>query len=171
MRRISTQDIINNMKTKSSNILKLRYIKSGWIDKDEVLIHAMFEVLCNFLEDEPVEKISWKADSKHKNAWNEMQTLYKWWVKRQNREEDNPILQPNIIAPGMKFTPSDKKIYNPITKKEENTSIMDFVYKSDKDKKKCNKACDDCTKWEKKCYDEDNKMMNRLIKIRGYIWT
>jgi hypothetical protein len=155
-----------------NHVVKLRYLQPGYHDADERLIHSMFEVLCQFMENErPGEIVAWDSDPEHKHAWSEMNTLYKWWKKRQNRSKEDPILQPNIKSPDMKFTPTGKKWLNPQTKKEESTSRMDFVHKSTKDKKNWEKACNDSAKWEKKCYDEDGEMMIRLVKIRGYMWT
>ena len=154
------------------HILKLRYLKPGYHDADERLIHGMFEVLCQFMEYErPGEIVEWDSDPEHKHAWSEMNILYKWWKKRQNIEEQDPIHQPNIKSPDMKFTSTGKKIFNPVTKKDETTSSMEFVHKSKEDEGKWEKACEDSTAWEIKCNEEDEKMMERLVKIRGYMWT
>lgn len=157
---------------KKFHVLKLRYLKPGYYDADTRLIHAMFEILCQFMENEkPEEIVNWDSDPEHKHAWKEMNELYKWWKKRQDREKYNPLFQPGVKSPGMKFTPTEKKWLNPQTKKEESTSRMDFVYKSKKDKARWEKACKDTGIWEKKCFDEDTEMMTRLIKVRPYMWT
>ena len=154
------------------HILKLQYLHPGYHDADEILVHAMFQALCNFIEKEkPAEIVNWDSDPEHKHAWKEMNELYEWWKKRQNRDKENPILQPNIKSPDMKFTPTGKKWLNPQTKKEESTSKMDFVHKSKKDQKRWEKACDDSGKWEEKCFKDDTEMMARLIKVRPYMWT
>jgi len=153
------------------HVLKLRYIKPGWHDKDELIIHAMFECLCRFLEDEdPDEIVCWDADVYHAHAWEEMQILYKWWKKRQDRDDDNPIFAPGVEAPGFDNT-LDKEWTDPKTGKKERLWKMNFKYSSPEAKKIWNQACDDCTKWEEKCNKEDEEMMDRLIKIRRYMWT
>ena len=172
LRKIDLYNWIRYRTWNRYHILKMRYLKPGWHDEDELLIHSMFEVLSQFIEGEDKYKIvNWDSNPQHKQAWKEMNELHKWWIKRQKRESDNPILQPNIKSPSMKFTPTEKKWINPETKKEEGTSRMDFVYKSKKDKARWKKACKDCTKWEEKCFNEDTEMMIRLIKIRPFMWT
>jgi len=172
LRKIDLYNWIRYRTWNRYHILKMRYLKPGWHDEDELLIHSMFEVLSQFIEGEDKYQIvAWDSNPQDKHAWKEMNELYKWWVKRQKRESDNPILQPNIKSPGMKFTPTEKKWINPETKKEEGTSKMDFVHKSKKDQERWEKACKDCTKWETDCFNEDTEMMTRLIKIRPFMWT
>jgi len=153
--------------------LTMRYIKPGWCDKDEILIHAMFEVLCRFIEDEnPKEWVNWNSDPQHKHAWSEMNDLYKWWInKRQKNEENDPLFKSGVHAPTMNFIPDGKSICNPISKKIEKTSELKLSHKTTKDEQKWKKACEDSWKWEEKCKQEDEKNMIRLIKIRHFMWT
>jgi len=154
------------------HVLKLNYLKPGYHDADTILIHAMFQSLVNFIElEKPDEIVAWDADPEHKHAWEEINELYNWWIDRQDREKDNPLFQPDIKSPNMKFTPTGEKYLDPISKKEEGTSRMDFVHESKEAEEKWEKACEDCTVWEKKCYDEDAEMMARLINIRSFMWT
>ena len=122
--------------------IKLRYLASKkWHDEDELLIHAMFEVLSQFVEyNRKHQIINWDNDSQHKHAWKEMTEMYDWWIKRQERDKNNPLYNPDVKAPSFKFTKTGEKMFNSLTKKTEELSKMDFVYKSDKDKQKWNKA-------------------------------
>jgi len=145
------------------HILKLRYIKPGWCDKDEILIHAMFEVLCRFIEDEkPDEIVDWNSDEEHKFARKEMQELYEWWKKRQDREKEDPIFQEGIKSPHLDFVDY---------KDDSEFHEVEFNYINEEEKEKWNKACDESAIWQDKCNKEDEEMMIRLIKIRYFMWT
>jgi hypothetical protein len=154
------------------HVLKLEYLNPGYHDADEILIHAMFQSLCNFIEKEkPDEIVDWNSDPEHKHAWEEMQEMYNWWKERKNREKHNPLLGPDVKSPDFKFTPTDEKIINPINQKEESTSTMEFVHDSKEAEERWEKACIDFDKWEEKCNKEDEENMIRLIKIRSFMWT
>ena len=53
--------------------LKITTLDKGWHDKDEVLLHAAFQLLADFVEEERPEKIvDWEFDEQHKVAWAEI---------------------------------------------------------------------------------------------------
>lgn len=55
----------------------------GYYDKPELILHASFSLLANFVEREkPGEHIDWSHDDPHQKAWSEIQDLYQWWQKR-----------------------------------------------------------------------------------------
>jgi hypothetical protein len=145
------------------HVVKMKYLEPGYHDATEILIHSMFQVLCDFIEKEkPDEIVAWDSDEEHKHARKEMQELYDWWKERQNRDKLDPIHQPDIKSPSMKFTPVEGK---------KDLSSMEFVHESPEDKAKWEKACDESSAWEIKCEKEDEEMMIRLSKIRGFLWT
>ena len=154
------------------HVLKMQYLNPGWHDMDEVIVHAMFQTLCDFIEKEkPWETVNWRSDEHHSKAWDEMMYLYSWWKYRcLKRDDENPLFKDGVVSPEMKFTPTGEKHFNPVTKKEEEFSRMDFVHKSKEDEEKWNKACKESSEWEDKCNKEDEEMMIRLIKVRGYMW-
>jgi len=62
--------------------LKITTLDKGWQDRDEILLHAAFQVLVDFMEGEsPAEIIDWDADAVSKKAWDECNALYRWWTK------------------------------------------------------------------------------------------
>jgi len=156
------------------HVLKMRYLKPGYHDADERLINAIFEVLCDFMENEkPDEIVNWDSDTGHKHAWSEMTILYKWWTGiRQFRDDYNPLFFPGIEAPSLEFSDrTTEQILNPITGKKEYTRELHFKHTSKEAEERWHKACEECTVWEEKCDKEDEEMMIRLIKIRHYLWT
>ena len=49
--------------------LKIATLDKGWHDKDEILLHAAFQLLADFVEQEHPEKIvDWDANELHKSA-------------------------------------------------------------------------------------------------------
>ena len=79
--------------------LKITTLDKGWHDKDEVLLHAAFQLLTDFVEKEQPDKIvDWGADELHQRAWEEITGLYKWWTetrpKRRSPLDDKKLKQP-----------------------------------------------------------------------------
>lgn len=86
-----------------SNILKIKTLNEKWLDKDLILLHASFQILCDCVEKENLFNchVNWENDLEHKNAKIEIQNLYNWWNKRKSiskdldsnqYEEDNQML-------------------------------------------------------------------------------
>lgn len=74
-------------------IVNPRYLSHGYHDPVALLPHAMFEVLCNFVERElgPDCMIDWEADEHHAHAYREFMSLYKWWREVQQKGLDGDI--------------------------------------------------------------------------------
>jgi hypothetical protein len=69
-----------------------------WIDRDEIMLHACFQILEDCVEKEKVDThCNYKA---HKKFVDEVRFLYKWWKGRnqdhsysnKQTEEDNKML-------------------------------------------------------------------------------
>jgi SOS response regulatory protein OraA/RecX len=64
-----------------------------WINKDKVMIHACFQILKDFIEDEEGDTaIDYKE---HKEFVDEVRFLYNWWETRKdqdNSEQDDEML-------------------------------------------------------------------------------
>lgn len=59
--------------------LKIQTLDKGWHDKDEVLLHAAFQLFVDFVEKERPDKIvDWNANDLHRHARKEIKSLYKW---------------------------------------------------------------------------------------------
>jgi len=98
--------------------LKINSLEKGWQEWDELMLHAAFQCLVNFMEKDDPGIVYWDSTKKMKKVWIEIQELYKWWTKERPEREKN-----------IELSMSDE---------------------SDK---------------------EDQKNFQRLIKIRGYLWT
>jgi len=98
-----------------ANILKIESLPDDWRDKDDVILHACFQLLKDFVEKERkiIEQINWEHDAEAKDAKAEIDFLYSWWLQRVDKEDDSDERQ----------------------------------------------------------YEEDNKMLKRLIEIRKHLWS
>ncbi|MEW5941008.1 MAG: hypothetical protein AB1750_15180 [Chloroflexota bacterium] len=139
--------------------LKIQTLKKGWHDRDEILLHAAFQTLVDFMEKEHPEKIvAWNVEEKHAQIWKEIKSLYKWW-KTTRPARKNPLDDKTIKAPPLKF----RKI--PGTNSRE---------QAEPDKKKYAayyKAMSKSLKLEQKWFEEDQRNLHRLIEVRPYLWT
>ncbi len=139
--------------------LKIKTLEKGWHDKDEVLLHAAFQILTDFIEQEtPEEIVDWNSDELHKKAWKEIKSLYKWW-KEIRPSRTSPLDEKNLIAPPFKF------------KKIPGSDLSEMV---EPDKKKYAgyyRALEKHRKLETKWNEEDQRNLHRLIEIRGFLWT
>jgi hypothetical protein len=74
-------------------IVNPRYLSYGYHDPVALLPHAMFEVLCNFVERElgPDCYVDWDYTPEHSHAYQEFMSLYKWWKEVQQKKLDGDI--------------------------------------------------------------------------------
>ena len=140
--------------------LKISSLEKGYHDKDQVLLHAAFQLLVDFVEkEEPDQTIDWNAEERHKHAWSEISYLYDWWkVKRPARHDPIEDLS-NDEVPPIEFEPTD----NPNLVKMKDTDKVKYA--------KYYKALEESWKLEKEWNDEDQDNLHRLIDIRFFMWT
>ncbi len=131
---------------------------SGWSDKDEVLLHAAFQLLVDFIEKEHVHSIDWSADARHKRAWGEMKSLYAWWKKKRPARH-SPLDNRKLKRPPMKF------------KKIPNSDLSQMVEPDRKKYAAYYTALKKDGQLQKKWLDEDQRNLHRLIEIRQFMWT
>ena len=78
---------------KNGRVIKMKTLQKGWYDNDEIMLHACFYLLKNFIEKEkPFRCSSWKQNEEHSSARNELIFLYKWWKKRKKIERSHDML-------------------------------------------------------------------------------
>ena len=79
-------------------ILKIKSLpkSSTWIDRDQIMLHACFQILQDCVE---IEKVDTHCDyDAHKDFVDEVRILYKWWESRKdnvnydNDKKDNEML-------------------------------------------------------------------------------
>ena len=126
-----------------SNMLKIDSLGEGWRDKDSVLLHACFQLLSDFVEDEmpTFPHINWNMPDDRMNAtMREIQF---------NASEEQ--------APG-----------NTRDIKKEFLELYNWwqEWKKEKEEDKNQSFEEDHADYEK-----ENEMLKRLIDLRMYLWT
>ena len=139
--------------------IKITTLDKGWHDTDELLLHAVFQLLVDFIEKERPEKMTdWSCDQAHRKAWKDIKGLYKWWQNtRPNRKspiEDKSIRRPPVVVKKVSGTNS-REIIQPDRKK-----YLDYY-----------RALKKHMKLDEKWYREDQLMLHKLIEVRKYLWT
>lgn len=81
--------------------------KNGWIESDEIMLHACFQILKDCVEKEHIDTCCNYAV--HKKFVDEVRFLYQWWINRsqkptsieQNIEDDLMLIRLMKIRTGL----------------------------------------------------------------------
>jgi hypothetical protein len=134
-------------------------MEGGWRDKDHVMLHAAFQLLVDFMEQEkPDQIVDWNSGPEHKHARKEIQSLYRWWTHTR------PLRKSPLDAKGLK-KPRMRWRTIPGTGLRQ---LMDY------DKKKYAAYGTALKKhWQMEIMwnEEDQRNLHRLIEIRPFLWT
>lgn len=64
--------------------------KQRWVDRDQIMLHACFQILQDCIEEENVDThCNYDA---HKDFVDEVRFLYDWWLIRKNDNNDDEML-------------------------------------------------------------------------------
>jgi hypothetical protein len=74
---------------KPSNLLPIDSLHDDWCDKDEIMLHACFQLLVDCIEKENLFEgaTDFTQDDEHEAAKLELQTLYEWWGMRKHKDQ------------------------------------------------------------------------------------
>jgi hypothetical protein len=140
-------------------VLKIHSLDHRWHDKDEVLLHAAFQLLIDFIEKEqPDRYINWNANELHRQGWREIKSLYHWW-KEKRPARRSPLDDKKLIMPSLKF------------KKSPDSDMYEMVEPDKKKYAAYYRALRQHARLEQKWYEEDQRNLHRLVTIRGVLWT
>ena len=139
--------------------LRIHSLSKGWCDKDDLMLHAAFQILVDYVEKEnPGEKVDWKLSQEHKHAWREIRSLYKWWtLTRQGRV--NPLEEKGLRHPPIRW------------KKVPGSNLQQLVDYDRKEYSAYERALRKHWQLEKKWQSEDEQNLHRLVDVRRYLWT
>jgi len=147
-----------NKKSKSVR-LTIRTLRAGWHDKDEVILHAAFQLLADFMEQESPDKhIDWSHDAVHRRAWKEIRDLYQWWTRKRPSRR-TPLESKKITEPPLRF------------EKVAGTEFRRIVTPDKKRYRAYYRALRQHARLEQKWRSEDQRNLHRLINIREFLWT
>ena len=140
------------------NVFRLRHLspRSRWCDKDHVMLHACFQLLVDFLEQEKPQKIvDYSHDRRHRETWKELQTLYRYWKierPRAERERDRALSRWSA-AYMVKWIPAA----------DGRGSVMKVL---SEDKRLASRH----RRLEEAFDRREHEMLRRLTDIRGHLW-
>lgn len=133
--------------------------KSRWYDKDTIMLHAAFQLLADYIEREkPAKRIDWGWDVRHRKAWKEIMSLYRWW-KKERPARKSVLDRKNVKWPahktekvpgkdGWRWVEPDRKKYAAYYR------LLKLSWRQE-------------AEWAA----EDQRNLHRLIDIREYLWT
>ena len=139
--------------------LEIRTLDKGWRDVCEVMLHASFQLLVDYVEKErPDEHIDWNGSPDQKQAWREIKALYRWWTVIR------PIRKDPIDAKGLKIPPIRFK-------KIPDSNCSEWLPYDKEKYADYHNACIESNRLEDKWSKQDQKNLHRLIEVREYMWT
>lgn len=148
--------------------IKNRFVTKRWMvdtgfsrysyhDITGIMLPVNMKMLEDFMENEkPGETIEWNSEPSHAHAWKEMNTIYEWWKNYSNRQKEIDVALDAW---------HDAKF----GKTGDCTNILDKINEADTPLQKM--LFDNIQKLEEKLCQEEEDMLIRLIKIRGFLWT
>jgi len=139
--------------------ISIATLNRKWHDTDEVLLHAAFQLLVDFVEKERPDKVTdWSSDEVHRQAWKEIKRLYRWWKH---------------VRPTRRSPLDDKKMKRPPLKRKKviGSKYIELVQPDRKKYSEYYTALRRHTKLEVKWYEEDQLNLHKLIDVRKFLWT
>ncbi len=139
--------------------LRVHSLNGGWVDKDRVLLHAAFQLLRDYVEQErPDRIIDWNADPRHAKAWREIKSLYRWWTKTRPKRK-SPLDTKGLKKPRLKFEPNeDRTLYRMIPHDKKKYRVYDRALRTD-------------ARLRARWLEEDQRNLHRLVEVRPFLWT
>lgn len=127
-----------------SNILKIESLTDGWRDKDSVLLHACFQLLSDFVEQEipKFPHINWKVSADMENS------LIKGIQFSQNTSDGDALENTRDIKKEF------EELYAWWQERKKKDSINNSTFEEDQAD-----------------YLIENEMLKKLIDLRMYMWT
>jgi len=138
--------------------LKIHTLEKGYKENEDIILHAVFQVLTDYVEiEKPFKWFDWET-KKEKELKKEIKYLYKWWTKiRPNRVDAYTCM-------------SEVKEYaepEPNPTEDMDTYSLRIPLSTPEFKAACRKAYN-----KDNCYiREDIRMAKRVIDIMHYMWT
>ena len=139
-------------------VLKLHGLPDNWVDKDRLILHAAFQLLKDFVELERPERLDWGHDERFARAWREIRALHRWWTKTRPRRRD-PLDAKGLRKPPLRFEPVHGKPYSKLAAYDV-TKYRPY-----------RRALSKQVAYERRCLNEDQRNLHRLVKVRPFLWT
>lgn len=150
-------DVYYNIKNRF--FMKFYLIDTGlkrtqWHDTDTKILYAIMKLVVDYVEgEEPFKHINWDSDEGHVTAAKDIKEVYFWWKNYENRQKEINIALDNWYV-------------SSFPDKEDVLERLNFV-KTDESKQ----LFDHHSELELQLLKEEEEMMIKIIKVRGYMWT
>lgn len=174
------------------NVIKIKTLNRSWMDRDVVLLHACFQILTDYVEREcfsseyhQLTPINIEKDMESYKEWDdeskasmrqgleeqnrvakEILDLYNWW---KNREKSRSGMDPLNEIDDLAEEEANLGEFE-VAKRDEYGDPTLWHLKFNKNEKR-SKIYERSHEFEKKCDEEDEEMLIRLMKIRTCLWT
>lgn len=147
---------IRHILTTRCHLIRTGLPKGNWYDSDIRMLYGMMNLLTEFIEyEKPFEDIEWNSDEFHKHARDEMIAIKSWWDNYDNRKRE---IEDALTAwHDAKFSGCSDDNWIERLNTRDTQDIKDL---SDK-----------LHHLEADLSQEEEEMLIRLVKIRGYMWT
>jgi hypothetical protein len=139
--------------------LRVTTLGRGWHDKDEILLHAAYQLLTDFVaQEQPEKRIDWNHSKTYRQVWKEIKSLYTWW---------------KVVRPSRKDSLDDKRIKVPPlrTRKVPGKDVTQLVEPDRRKYADYYRALKKQYHLTQKWHQEDQRNLHRLIEIRDHLWT
>jgi hypothetical protein len=122
----------------------------GWRDTDTRMLQACFLLLVEYVEcEKPFDVADWDWNDKHKEVAAEIKELYDWWKVGRSAKRAALIAEWDATGEQSQLIPLEDGGYT--IQVPESHKILN--------------------KKEDELEEEDQRNLERLIKIRGWLWT
>ena len=122
----------------------------GWYDTDSRMLQACFLLLKDYVElEKPFQNIDWDENEFHSHAGKEIRDLYDWWTVRRPAAKAKLALDWENEPERTQLIKLDDGGYKVVV--PDSTRTLD--------------------QREEDMNTEDQRNLERLIKIRGFLWT
>jgi hypothetical protein len=140
-------------------VIKIKSLDKNWHDMDDVLLHASFQILIDFVEGErPDRHIDWSHSKETRWVWREIKGLYRWW-KKERPKRNSPLYYKALRRPPHRFEKIKGLNASRLIEPDKKTYAAYY------------RALNRHTYLEKRWLDEDRRCLHRLANIRPYLWT
>jgi len=146
---------IRHRLTTKTHLIKTGLENGRWWDTDSRMLYGLMSLLIEYIEKEKAfERIEWNSDEYHKKAYEEMVAIRDWWLNYDNRQKE--ISDALTVWHDAKFTSGEDDWIEDINREDtlEQKALSDKLHGL-----------------EGGLLQEEEEMMIRLIKIRGFLWT
>ena len=152
LRKVKIINYFYQITVNRCHVIKTGLDKGNWFDKDTQILYGMMNLLVDYVEKEDCfGVIEWNSDEHHKKAAIEIKTIYDWWKNYKTREEE--------------INNSTSKWHDEAKPCVENSYFKTTETETSK------RLLKETLNLEEKLEKEEEEMLIRLIKIRGYLWT